>query len=113
MINSITIIGRLGADPEIRTSESGNSVVRFPLAYHEYRQNNGERETVTHWFNCCAFGPLADVCSQFTHKGARVGIHGKLRQNSWMTKEGEKRKSIEIHVRDIEFLSTNGKTATA
>ncbi|MBN1550920.1 single-stranded DNA-binding protein [bacterium] len=108
MINAVTLIGRLGRDPELKTSESGTSIVNFPLAFHEYRQNNGERKTVTHWFNCCAFGSLAEICSEFIHKGSRIGIHGQLRQSNWETKEGDKRSSVEILVRDIEFLSTNG-----
>ncbi len=105
MINTVTLIGRLGNDPELRTSESGTSVVNFNLANHEFRQVNGERQTITHWFKCVAFGSLAQLCSEFMHKGARVGIQGNLRQNSWETKEGDKRLTTEIHLRDVEFLT--------
>ncbi|MBN1356152.1 single-stranded DNA-binding protein [bacterium] len=108
MINNVTIIGRLGADPELKSSETGTSVVSFPLAFNEYRKIDGERKSITHWFTCCAFGPLAELCSEFTHKGARVGISGQLRHHTWETKEGEKRGNVEIQIRDIEFLSTNG-----
>ncbi len=108
MINSVTVIGRLGMDPEIRTTESGTSVASFRLANHEYRQVNGERQTVTHWFHCVAFGSLAQLCAEFVQKGAKVGIHGKLRQRLWETPDGDKRSTIEIHVRDIEFLSRDG-----
>jgi single-strand DNA-binding protein len=108
MMNTLSMIGRLGADPELKTSESGSSVVTFPLAYNEYRKKDGERQSITHWFNCCAFGTMAELCSEFIHKGARVGITGQLRQNKWENKDGEKRSTVEIQVRDIEFLSSNG-----
>ena len=110
MINTVTMIGRLGNDPELRTSESGTSVVNFRLANHEFRQVDGERQTVTHWFRCVAFGSLAQLCSEFMHKGARVGIHGNLRQNSWETEKGEKRNTVEIHLRDVEFLSRKNES---
>ncbi len=109
MINSVTLIGRLGKDPELRTTENGASMVKFSLAHNEYRNVNGERKTQTHWFDCIAFGSLAELCSEFIHKGARIGIHGNLKQNRWETQNGEKRSSVEILVRDVEFLSSNGK----
>ena len=110
MINTVTLIGRIGNDPELRTTDKGSSLVKFPLAYHEYKQVEGERQSVTHWFNCCAFGSLAEICSEFLHKGARVGIQGQLQHRTWNDKEGEKKGMIEILIRDIEFLSNgNGK----
>jgi single-strand DNA-binding protein len=107
MINSVTLIGHLGKDPELRTTEAGASVVTFPIAYHEFKQINGEKQNVTHWFNCFAFGTLAEICSEFMHKGAKVGITGQLRQKNWETKEGEKRSGVEIQVREVEFLTPN------
>ncbi len=106
MINSVTLIGRLGADPELKTNINGTSIVNFPLACHEYRRTDGGREMITHWFSCCAFGNLARWCSDFAHRGARVGIRGSLKQNTWETKTGEKRNTVEIQVRDIEFISS-------
>lgn len=105
MINAVTIIGRLGKDPELRTSEAGTSVCEFQLAHHEFRQVNGEHQTITHWFKCVAFGSLAQLCAEFLHKGARIGIHGNLRQKVWETEEGVKRTNVEIHLTDIEFLT--------
>ena len=113
MINSVTIIGRLGKDPELRTTENGASMVKFSLAHNEYRNVNGERITQTHWFDCVAFGSLAELCSEFIHKGARVGVHGNLKQNRWETQNGDKRNSVEIFVRDVEFLSSNGKVSSS
>jgi single-strand DNA-binding protein len=108
MINSVTMIGHIGKDPELRTTEAGASVVSFPLAFHEFRGSNGDKQTITHWFNCFAVGSLAELCSEFVHKGAKVGISGQLRQRNWENKEGQKRNSVEIHVREVEFLSPNG-----
>lgn len=108
MINSVTLIGRLGKDPELQTTEAGTSKATFPLAFHEYCMKNGERQTVTHWFTCVAFGPLAELCAEFTHKGCRVGVHGSLQQRSWVDKDGKPAQSVEIRIDDIEFVS-NGR----
>jgi single-strand DNA-binding protein len=113
MINSVTLIGHLGKDPEIRTTEGGASVVSFPLAFHEFRQVKGEKQTITHWFNCFAFGSLAEICSEYMHKGAKVGIMGQLRQKTWESKEGQKRNSVEIQVREVDFLNGNEKSESA
>jgi len=107
MINSVTIIGRLGQDPEIRTTENGTSLANFSLAHNEMRLVNGNRETVPHWFKCVAFGSLAQLCVEYLHKGSRVGISGSLKQRSWEAEDGNKRSKVEILVKDIEFLSSN------
>jgi single-strand DNA-binding protein len=107
MINSVTLIGRLGQDPELRTTENGTSIANFSLAHNEIRLINGNRETVPHWFRCVAFGSLAQLCVEYLHKGSRIGISGSLKQRSWETDDGNKRNSVEILVKDIEFLSAN------
>jgi len=107
MINSITIIGRLGQDPELRTTENGSSMVNFNLAHNEIRMVNGNREQTPHWFRCVAFGSLAQLCSEYLNKGSRIGVSGSLRQRKWETSDGDKRSTVDILVRDIEFLSSN------
>lgn len=110
MINTVTMIGRLGKDPELKTTDNGTSLVSFSLAHNEIRTVNGNRESIPHWFRCVAFGALAQLCSEYVRKGSRIGISGALRQRSWETNEGEKRNSVEILVRDIEFLSSANRT---
>jgi len=112
MINSVTIIGRLGQDPELRTTENGASLVNFSLAHNEIRLINGAREQIAHWFRCVAFGSLAQLCAEYLSKGSRIGISGTLRQRKWETSEGEKRNTVEILVRDIEFLSSNNRNSS-
>ena len=107
MINSVTLIGRLGQDPELRTTENGTSIVNFSLAHNEIRLVNGNRETTPHWFRCVAFGSLAQLCVEYLHKGSRIGISGSLKQRNWEAEDGNKRSSVEILVKDIEFLSPN------
>lgn len=70
MINSVTLIGRLGQDPELRTTENGMSIANFSLAHNEVRLVNGNRETVPHWFRCVAFGSLAQLCVEYLRKAA-------------------------------------------
>ncbi len=107
MINTVTIIGRLGQDPELKTTENGVSIANFSLAHNEMRLINGNRETIPHWFKCVAFGSLAQLCVEYLNKGSRIGVSGSLKQRSWETDDGNKRSSVEILVKDIEFLSPN------
>ncbi|MBN1878918.1 single-stranded DNA-binding protein [bacterium] len=112
MINSVTIIGRLGQDPELRTTENGTSMVNFSLAHNEIRLVNGNRETTPHWFKCIAFGSLAQLCVEYLHKGSRIGVSGSLKQRNWEADDGNKRSLVEILVKDIEFLSSNRSNGT-
>ena len=79
-MNKIIIIGNLGRDPEMRYSASGNPMTSFSIASnHRYTTAAGERREETEWFNCTAFGRLADTCNQFLGRGQEVYIEGRLR----------------------------------
>ncbi len=71
--NKIIIIGNLGRDPEARVAPSGDNVASFSLATSERRQNQPE---VTTWFNISAWGQLADIATQYLHKGSYVYVEG-------------------------------------
>ncbi len=91
MLNRVTIMGRLVADPELRTTESGVQVCSFRIACDEgYTSKDGQRETnfitVTAWRNCAEF-----VCKHFT-KGRMIAVDGRLRAFSYAARDLEKAK---------------------
>lgn len=103
--NSITLIGRLGQDPEVRTLDKGNKMARFSLATNDsYTAQDGKRVETTQWHNLIVWGKLAGVCEQHLTKGKEIAVDGKLTYRNWEDKSGNKHTSAEIIVNDLLFL---------
>ena len=94
--NSVTVIGNITRDPELRFTNSGRPQVSFGLAVNRRYQQNGEWVEQTSFFNVVAWAQLAENVSESLAKGARVIVNGRLEQRSWETQDGEKRSVIEI-----------------
>jgi len=96
--NTITIIGNITRDPELRFTANGNSQATFGLAVSRRWQNrqSQEWEESTSFFDVVCWGSLADNVSDSIGKGARVIVTGRLEQRSWETQDGEKRSKIEV-----------------
>lgn len=105
MINKVTLIGRLGKDPEVRHFEN-NSVCNFTLATNEfYTDREGNRIEQTEWHNVAIWKKgLVDVAEKYLHKGNLVYIEGKLRTRSWDDQSGNKRYSTEVVVDSFKML---------
>lgn len=103
-INNITLIGRMVKDAELRTTQSGTSVVSFSVAVGKTYMQNGEKKEQTSFFNCTAWGTIGEAIAQYCKKGHRVGITGELQQRTWDDQNGNKRSSVEIVVRGFQFL---------
>jgi len=99
------IIGRLGQDPTMRYTPNGNAVTSFSLASDNKR--NGEDNT--EWFNCSAWGKLADICEQYLTKGSQVYVEGLLTKREYETRDGEKRSSLDVNVNIVQFLSSGNQ----
>ena len=107
MLNTVALIGRLGADPEIRYTSSGAPVANFRIAVNEYwKDQNGERQERTHWFTCVAWKNLAETIEKYLSKGSQVGISGSLQSRRWreQNEAGETRSTVEIVVRSLTML---------
>ncbi len=89
-------IVRLTKDPEVRKTQTGETVVNFDVAWN-YGENG-------HFIRCTAWGKLAELIGEFTKKGHAIYIIGKLVQSSFTTTRGENRKTHEIKVSQIEFI---------
>jgi single-strand DNA-binding protein len=104
-VNKIIIIGNLGRDPEMRYSTSGNPMTSFSIASnHRYTTAAGERREETEWFNCTAFGRLADTCNQFLTRGQQVYIEGRLRSRQYDRRDGTPGFSLDVTVTDMQML---------
>ena len=110
MINKVILVGRLGKDPEIRSTPNGNNVAKFTIATDErFTDKNGEKQERTEWHNITAWGKLAEICGQYLRKGKLVYIEGSIRTDSWDDKEsGQKRYRTEIVANTMKMLDRKG-----
>ena len=96
--NTVTLVGNLTRDPELRFTPSGQARAQLGMAVNRKWQNRqtNEWEEQTSFFNIVCWGELADNVSESLGKGARVVVTGRLDQRSWESPEGEKRSVVEI-----------------
>ncbi|MCC8034652.1 MAG: single-stranded DNA-binding protein [Rikenellaceae bacterium] len=118
MINKVILIGNVGADPEVRTLESGVKVARVRLATTEriYNRQTQEARDHTEWHTITLWRNLADTADRFVKKGSQIYVEGKIRSNEWTDQSGAKRYGIEIMADDMKLLgrrsdSQGGPTA--
>ena len=105
--NKVQLIGNLGNAPEVRNTESGKKLVRFSIATSEtYRNAKGEKVKETQWHNVIAWGKVADIAEKYLAKGSEVAIEGKLMNNNYTDKDGEKKYSTEIQVHELLLLGS-------
>jgi single-strand DNA-binding protein len=106
MINKVILVGRLGKDPEIKSTPGGQTVAKFTIATDEkFTDKSGEKQERTEWHNIVAWARLAEICGQYLRKGMLVYIEGSIRTDSWEDKEsGQKRYRTEINAREMKML---------
>jgi single-strand DNA-binding protein len=105
-LNKVLIIGRLGKDPEERTTAGGIRVSNFSLATDTYHSNNAEK--TTEWHRIVAFGKAAERCNQYLKKGQLVCIEGALQTRCWEKAPGEKHYFTDIIASRVTFLGSKG-----
>jgi single-strand DNA-binding protein len=104
-VNKLILIGNVGRDPEMRITPSGQSVTSFSVASNRrYKTASGEQREETEWFNCQAWGKLAEVCNAYLTKGQQVYIEGRLKSRTYQTQNGETRFSNDVTVNEFQFL---------
>ena len=105
MRNSVMLIGRPGAEPEIKTFNNTKKA-RFSLAVTENKKNaNGEWVNDTQWFPIIAWGSVADRVEKNVKKGKRIAIEGSLRNNEWTDDKGQRHSTTEIWINDMILLN--------
>ena len=100
--NSVTLVGNLTKDPELRYTTGGRGVASFGLAVNRRYQVNGEWQEQVSFFNIVAWGDLGENAAASLNKGNRVIVTGRLEQRSYETKEGDKRSVTEVIADELE-----------
>ncbi len=102
-INSVSISGNLGRDSEIRSTQSGTSILTFPLAVSERIKKGDSWEEYTNWIDVVVFGRRADSLSKILAKGMKVAVSGHLRYSTW-ERDNVKRSKIEVIADDVDIM---------
>ncbi len=106
-VNKVILVGRLGADPEMKYTNSGTGVCRFNLATSEkWTSKDGQKQERTEWHRIVAWTKLGELCNEYLKKGRQAYIEGRLQTRSWDDKEGNKRYTTEIVADTVQFLGS-------
>ena len=107
-MNKVILIGRLGSEPEIKNTKSGDPLTTFSMATSKkYKDKNGEKVDQTEWHNCVAFGRLGEVCAEWLHKGSLIAVVGEKSTNTYekdVSGEMVTMYSTNIKVNEMEML---------
>lgn len=114
-LNKVTLIGNLGADPEIRTTSGGNKVAQFSLATsRQWTSASGEKQEKTEWHKCVAWNQgsrgtgLADIIERYVRKGDKLFVEGRIEYRQYQDKDNQTRYVTEVNVREIILLGGRG-----
>jgi single-strand DNA-binding protein len=103
--NRVTIMGHLGADPELRHTTSGQPVTTLSVAtQHVFNDREGQKQDVTDWHRVVVWGRTAETCAQYLAKGRAVFVEGRLTTRHYDDAQGEKRYVTEIVAQSVQFL---------
>jgi single-strand DNA-binding protein len=103
--NRVILIGRVGAQPETKTLESGSQYTRFSIATSEsYKNDEGEKVEDTQWHNIIVWDKKAEIAQKYLKKGSEVAIEGKLVNNHYTDKEGNKKYTTDIVVSELLLI---------
>jgi len=104
-VNKVTLIGRLGRDPEMRYTTDGTPVATFSLATSEtWKDKNGEKQEKTEWHNIVVWRRLGEIAGEYLKKGREVYLEGKIQSREYTDKEGVKRRAYEIVATEMKML---------
>jgi len=105
MYNKISIIGRLGANPDLRYTASGTAVCNLRVATSRYYKKNDEKVEVVTWFRVVVWSQQAENCGRYLMKGQQVFVEGSMENRKWKDNDGNERDGWEIHANNVIFLA--------
>jgi single-strand DNA-binding protein len=109
-VNKVIIVGRLGADPEVKAVGQGSTVTRLNIATSEnWMGKDGQKQERTEWHRVVVWGKLAEICGKHLSKGRQVYIEGRLQTRQWEDPQGQKRYTTEIVANTVQFLGSAGE----
>jgi single-strand DNA-binding protein len=101
-MNQCILTGNLGADPDIKYSQSGDPVATFNLAFRLSKDRTG-------WVRVVCFQKTAEVAETYLHKGAKILLSATIDHNKWETEDGQQKSIIQLIANRIEFIKTDGR----
>lgn len=112
MINMVALMGRLTFEPELRTTPSGVSVLRFQVACdRNYQRAGAERQA--DFIDCVAWRQTAEFISRYFHKGSMIAVEGSIQTSNFTDKNGQNRKQIEVVANNVSFCGGKNENAGA
>ena len=105
-MNRFVGIGRLTRDPEVRYTQSGKACAKFTLAIDRRKSSDGNQQT--DFISCVAWEKVAEVISQYTAKGRKIAVEGRIQTRSYDANDGSKRYVTEVVVQFMEFCESKG-----
>ena len=110
-MNKAILMGRLTRDPEVRYSQSDSSmaIARFSLAVDRRYKKQGD-ETTADFFNCTAFGKQGEFVEKYLKKGTKIVVTGRIQNDNYTNKDGQKVYSVQIMVEEIEFAESKASS---
>ncbi len=114
-VNKVLLLGNVGKDPEIASTNGGTLVAKLSLATSErFKDKQGEWQERTEWHNLVAYARGAEILRDYVHKGSKLFVEGRLATRSWEDKEsGKKIYRTEIVIGDISLLSSSDGARSA
>ena len=113
MVNKVTLIGNIGADPEIRRLDNGSQVAKFRLVTTErYKDKSGQQKELNEWHNIEAWGAVVGIIEKYVKKGDKLYLEGQIHYEEYNDKNGEKRYMTVIRLRDIKLLTPKKQEET-
>lgn len=103
-INSVTLVGRLTADPELRQLNSGTSLCSMRIAFNTSKRDGDGWADVSNFVNVTVWGNHGETCAKYLSKGKRVALQGRLQYREWTTDGGATRNTIEIVAERVQFI---------
>ena len=111
-VNRVTLLGNLGADPDVRFTTAGTQVATVNLATSEnWTDKNGERRERTEWHRLVLWRRLAEIAGEYLRRGSKVYVEGKLQTRSWEDVKGQRHYMTEVVVSDLQLLDAPGGPA--
>jgi single-strand DNA-binding protein len=110
-MNSVNLLGRIVANPELRHTQSGTSVTSFTIAVDGGKEKDSN-ERITDFIDCIAWSNTAELIAKYWEKGRMIAVSGSLKPRSWTDKGGNKRKTVEVKVDSAYFTDSKKSNNT-
>ena len=110
-MNTVALMGRLTYEPELRSTQTGISVLSFQIAVERSYQAQGQ-ERQADFIDCVAWRQTADFISRYFHKGSMIAVEGSIQTRNYTDKNGNNRKAVEVIANNVSFCGSKAETGT-